>query len=123
MFLSHSTHPLDIATLKEKSLTSKPMKQNPLSALILSVPGDRRVHGSNALMLFREQEETGGGWQFREGEREQRAADTAKLNWMKQAILLITSLKVQSGFLGANQLVEALFFCFFFLHTLLSFLE
>ena len=100
------------------------MKQNPLSALILSVPGDRRVHGSNALMLFREQEETGGGWQFREeGEREQRAADTAKSNWMKQAILLITSLNVQSGFLGANQLVEALFFCFFFLHTLLSFPE
>ena len=75
-------------------------------------------------MLFREQEETGGGWQFREeGEREQRAADTAKSNWMKQAILLITSLNVQSGFLGANQLVEALFFCFFFLHTLLSFPE
>lgn len=37
----------------------------------------------------------GGGFQFgREEEGEQRAADTAKPNWMKQAVLLLTSPKV-----------------------------
>lgn len=58
----------------------------------------------------------GGGWQFREErEGEQRAADTAKSNWMKQAVQLLTSPKVQTGFLGANQLVTGFFFfpCFF----------
>lgn len=63
---------------------------------------DRRVHGfkySNA--LFMEGVEDGGGWQFGE-EGEQRAADTAKSNWVTQAVLLLTSLKVQPGFLGAK---------------------
>lgn len=59
--------------------------------------------GSSALRLFREQVENGGRWQFRkEGEREQRAADTAKANWREQATLVLTSLKVQAGFLGGE---------------------
>lgn len=46
--------------------------------------------------------EDGGGWQFGEEGGEQRAADTAKSNWVTQAVLLLTSLKVQPGFLGAK---------------------
>lgn len=95
-------------------MTSKHMQWNPLSALIRCVPRNRKVHGlkhSNALFMVGVK--NGGGWQFREeGEGEERAADTAKSNWMKQAVLLLTSLKVQSGFLRVNQL--RVFFCFYF---------
>lgn len=76
--------------------------------MILSVPRDGRVRGfehSNA--LFTEGAGNRGGWQFGEEEEgEQRAADRANPNWVKQAVLLLTSPKVQSGFLGANQLVS-----------------
>lgn len=57
-----------------------------------------------------ERVEYGGERQFREeGGREQRAADRTKSNRMEQAVLLLTSLKVQSGFLGVNQLTLSTF--------------
>lgn len=39
-----------------------------------------------------------------EGEENQRAVDRTKSKWVKKGVLLFTSLKVQSGFLGVNQL-------------------